>query len=754
MNATSNKRGRKPFTKVIAVIAVLAAWVSVPYFTSKASANFDMSNIDRYASLSSPNGGSANGVAHWRLSDDGRRELEYDVFNTGLPAGTSLTASVSGNLVGTMTVNTFGGANLRLRTQDGQIVPTVNNGEPTEVRNGATILVNGVFGVNNPSPSPSVSPSGSPNGSPSPSGSPTPNGSPSPSVSPTPNGSPSPSVSPTPNGSPSPSVSPTPNSSPSPTVSPTPTGSPSPSPSPGGAGTFAALSGPVLNGAVPTGFGQYEIYSSRIEFEVRVRQVNLAIGTALSVVVNNAAAGTMFVESGGEARLRLHSDEGQNVPVITAGSTIFVTSANNGAILSGIFSGVSPTPSPSPSVSPSPSPSVSPTPAGRSFDASLTRAQASINTAANAAFTVTLNAEQTVATVRGGFQNLAADQTAAWVESEVGGGSIIRQLGTVGGRNGSFANLTFAITPIQAQMLRAGSWSMVVASAANPNGEVRGRLLLRTLASDFDGDGNHDLAVFRPSTNAWYMQNSAGFSYDSFGSANDKIVSGDYDGDGRTDVAMVAEANGQTFWNVKRSSDAGISSTQFGLAGDKPVRGDFDGDGRLDLAVYRPSNAVWYVQKSDNTGYIIVKFGLAEDKPMPADMDGDGKDDIAVWRPSTGIWYWIRSSDQQTGAMHFGFSDDIPVRGDFDGDGKSDIAVYRPSTGVWYIHRTSDGGYTIMQFGLNGDIPVAGHYDGDRKTDIAVFRPSDGNWYIMRSLDSAYQVIHFGLGGDKPVIAP
>jgi len=297
-----------------------------------------------------------------------------------------------------------------------------------------------------------------------------------------------------------------------------------------------------------------------------------------------------------------------------------------------------------------------------------------------------LNAEQTVATVRGSFQNLAADQTAAWIESEVSGGSIIRQLGTVGGRNGSFANLTFAITPVQAQMLRAGSWSMVVASAANPNGEVRGRLLLRTLASDFDGDGNHDLAVFRPSTNTWYMQNSAGFSYDSFGSANDKIVSGDYDGDGRTDVAMVAEANGQTFWNVKRSSDAGTSSTQFGLAGDKPVRGDFDGDGRLDLAVYRPSNAVWYVQKSDNTGYIIVKFGLAEDKPMPADMDGDGKDDIAVWRPSTGIWYWIRSSDQQTGAMHFGFSDDIPVRGDFDGDGKSDIAVYRPSTGVWYIH--------------------------------------------------------------------
>ena len=651
-----------------------------------------------------------------------QRELEIEVEDLSFPAGTTLTALIDGSNVATLIVDSFRKAEITLRSQNGQTVPVVNDGSVIQVRNGNTVVVEGVFGNGGATPSPS--PTGTPNGTPSPSPTGTPNGTPSPSPTGTPNN----------NGD-----------------------------------LFANLTGPTLNGVVPRGFAEFEVHSSRTELEVRVRQVNLPIGTTLSVIVDGTPVGNMTLQSGGEAELRLRSDNAQMVPPVVVGSTITVNN-NGSAVLSGTFGGSStPSPSPSPTGTPNgtpspsptgtpngtPSPSPTQTPFGRRFEAHLNGSQVvpPVNTAANGEIKVTLSTDGTQATVFGEFHNLSSSQTGARVETTVGTVTTVFNLGIAGGRNGNFAPVTFAITPSHADQLRAGLLSAVITSVNHPDGEIRGTLTLHSRHSDFDGDGNHDIAVFRPSTGVWYMQNSNGFGAESFGTAADKIVSGDYDGDGRTDAAVVREVNGQDVWYVKRSSDAGLTAASFGLAGDVPVRGDFDGDGRLDIAVYRPSNGVWYVQKSDNTGVSSTQFGVAEDQPMPADMDGDGKDDIVVFRPSLGNWYWLRSSDGQFTALNFGLSGDVPVRGDFDGDGKTDATVYRPSTGIWYTLRSSDGGFQATQFGVNEDVPVAGNYDADGKTDIAVFRPSSGNWYILRSSDGSFQATNFGLIGDRPAIA-
>lgn len=690
--------------KIALVFAAIFAWGAAPFLMQEKVSAGGIVVLVRTANLVSPTGSvNPHGAAEYQLYQDGNREIEVEIEDVNLPAGTALDAVVDGNSIGQVILEADQRGRLKLRTEDGQTVPVTNDGSTVEVKNGAAILVAGVLngGGPNPTPSPSASPTGSPTG--------------------------------TPTG--------------------TPTGSPSPSPSasPNAGDLFAGLTGGTINGVLPRGFAQYELHSSRRELEIRVFQVNLAAGTSLGVTVDGASVGNLIMESGGEGRLRLRTDNGQNVPNIIIGSTISISNGGT-AILSGTFGGATPTPSPTPGGTPSPSPTPS---QGRYFETHPTGSQLDppVTTNANAEFKVFLNADETQATLTGEFHNLSSAQTGARIETTVGTASVIHSFAVIGGVNGNLATTTITVTPVQVQQLRTGLWFAIITSTNNPNGEVGGRFTQHSNRSDFDGDGSNDFAVFRPSTGAWYSQNSQGFSAQTFGGANDVPVSADYDGDGKTDSAIFRNVGGNGIWDIKRSSDGGTTSTQFGFATDIPLRGDFDGDGRNDVAVFRPSTGVWYVEKSNNTGYIIVKFGTDGDKPIATDLDGDGRDDVAVFRPSTGVWYWIKSSNGAIGIVQFGLNGDIPINGDFDGDGRKDLSVFRPSNGVWYVWRSSDNGFDIRHFGLNGDVPVAGNYDGDTKTDIAVFRPSTGVWYIWRSADNSFDYRQFGLNGDIPTIA-
>src|SRR5687768_14112806 len=105
---------------------------------------------------------------------------------------------------------------------------------------------------------------------------------------------------------------------------------------------------------------------------------------------------------------------------------------------------------------------------------------------------------------------------------------------------------------------------------------------------DFDGDGRSDQAIFRSSTNDWWILssiNSAQLAFN-FGTATDVLAPADYDGDLKTDLAVWRPSTGN--FHVLNSFNFTIRIENFGLAGDIPTGGDFDGDGKADLAVYRP----------------------------------------------------------------------------------------------------------------------------------------------------------------------
>ncbi|MFN0277661.1 MAG: FG-GAP repeat domain-containing protein [Pyrinomonadaceae bacterium] len=277
--------------------------------------------------------------------------------------------------------------------------------------------------------------------------------------------------------------------------------------------------------------------------------------------------------------------------------------------------------------------------------------------------------------------------------------------------------------------------------------QTPGRLLMPH--SDFDGDGKTDISVFRPSTGAWYLQQSqAGFFGTQFGLSTDKIAPADYDGDGRTDIAVYRPSNG--VWYKLDSSTNTVSYSVFGISEDLPTPADYDADGRADISVFRPSTGTWYRQNSSNNSFFGLKFGLSEDKPTVGDFDGDGKSDIAVFRPSTGVWYRINSSTNSFFGEQFGLSIDQTVPADYDGDGKTDLAVFRPSNGFWYIKNSANSTYSFVPFGLSEDIPTPGDFDADGKADLSVFRPSTGTWYRQNTWDNSFAGLQFGTTEDRP----
>ena len=90
----------------------------------------------------------------------------------------------------------------------------------------------------------------------------------------------------------------------------------------------------------------------------------------------------------------------------------------------------------------------------------------------------------------------------------------------------------------------------------------------------------------------WYILQSNGsvFRGESFGLAgDDPTVVGDYNGDGNDDMAVYRPGAGNTQSNFyyRTTAGGGIFTVPFGLGDDKAVGGDFDGDGTADFHVAR-----------------------------------------------------------------------------------------------------------------------------------------------------------------------
>jgi hypothetical protein len=270
---------------------------------------------------------------------------------------------------------------------------------------------------------------------------------------------------------------------------------------------------------------------------------------------------------------------------------------------------------------------------------------------------------------------------------------------TVGGQNFTITQVGVQTTPVTVGAYHNGTWYL-------PNGTVTQFGLPGDLpvVGDWTGNGVVKIGVFRPSTQAWYLDSNGNGVYDpgvditgQFGIPGDMPVVGDWTGNGVTKVGIYRPS--LSLWALDVNGTATWASNDvfgyFGLPGDTPIVGDWTGTGTTKVGIFRSSNAIWALDNDGNLAWdqpadTYGQFGFPNDLPVVGDWTNSGITRVGIFRPSNALWAlnvsgtltWTPPTDTDG---FFGFANDTPIVGDWRGIGQTQVGIYRPGAALWAL---------------------------------------------------------------------
>ncbi|CAA9388840.1 MAG: hypothetical protein AVDCRST_MAG74-869 [uncultured Pyrinomonadaceae bacterium] len=383
---------------------------------------------------------------------------------------------------------------------------------------------------------------------------------------------------------------------------------------------------------------------------------------------------------------------------------------------------------------------------------------------------VTLNADETQATISVNYSGLSSAVTAIHIHGNAAPGQNAAAIFTVEDAATGTINRTFNLTRMQVGALRSQRLYFDIHTKIFPDGEIRGQIKRASMFADEDGDGRDDYITYRQGDNTFYSLLSLGDRVQtrSFGETTPGFLNGsfigDFDGDGLADPVRfrVNATSGLITWLIYQTDTNTVRSVDWGnFATDFVAVGDYDGDAKQDVAVFRISEGIWYIIESSTGAPRYEYFGAPGDASVPGDYDKDGKTDAAVTRDIDGKKHWFikQSSNGQVRVEQWGLPSDTtfgfgPSLIDFDGDGAQDLVVQRNIDGAayFYVRRSSDNSFFVEQWGLATDIVFIGiDHDGDGKSDIEAIRPINGQnvWFSRLSSTGESRAVVWGSASDQ-----
>ncbi len=225
----------------------------------------------------------------------------------------------------------------------------------------------------------------------------------------------------------------------------------------------------------------------------------------------------------------------------------------------------------------------------------------------------------------------------------------------------------------------AGSFAADSEFAANTPNEV--------ISSDFNGDGNADLAVTTSTRVLIALGNGVGgfsspVSY-GVGHSYQSITSADFNGDSITDLAMTGSNLVWVLWGNGNGSFGPPVSFAAGAGAQGIVSGHFNGDTIPDLATCNRFTNDISVLAGMNTGGFAAPMhfaaGSAPTSIATADFDGDAIADLATGNSNTGNISVLTGDGSGNFSVVFNcIVDSFPnslITADFNNDGKMDLAA-------------------------------------------------------------------------------